>query len=224
MSCQLNISSPEMNSWAQKPLYSYHTMTDVTTAEWRKKFLTPSHFYPVSSCFLILRVSQVVLPIQAIPTHSFPQICDPNRALEQFYFIFLSPETATSTLLKHRIKNNCKREKNTMQFICIYPIHMTTYLLCLIDSRGKKKRSGGEIWREDGAQWDRGEQKAPQTQATQVRFCGTTGRGKGETRGQILVVLHIKLSQGWYFVLPVSGCNPRTPESRLGFEQGTGLC
>lgn len=69
---------------------------------------------------------------------------------------------------------------------------MTTHLLCLMDSRAGGRRSGGEVCGEDGAQWDGGEQKAPQTGATQVRYCGTTGRGKGESRGQILVVLHMK--------------------------------
>lgn len=95
-------------------------------------------------------------------------------------------ETGLKTTIKEKKKIQCN--------LFVHPIHMTTYLLCLINSWGKKRRSGGEIWREDGAQWDRGEQKAPQTPATQVRYCGSTGRGKGETRGQILVFLHIKLA------------------------------
>lgn len=180
VSCQLNISSPEMNSWAQKPLYSYHTMTDVTTAEWRRKFLTPSHFYPVSPCFLILRVSQVVLSIQTIPTHSFPQICDPNRHLNNSTLYFFYPKLLPAHFWNTGLKTTIKEKKNTMQFICISHPHDNVPPLSNRLPGKKKRRSGGEIWREDGAQWDRGEQKPPQTQATQVRYCGTTGRGKGE--------------------------------------------
>lgn len=127
-----------MNSWAQKPLYSYHTMTDVTTAEWRRKFLTSSYFYPVSPRFLILRISQVALSIQVVSTHSFPQICDPNRHLNNstvyFFHMKLLPARFWNTGLKTTVK-----EKKIQCNLFVYPIDMTTYLLCLIDSRGKKK-------------------------------------------------------------------------------------
>lgn len=92
-------------------------MTDVTTAEWRRKFLTPSYFYPVSPR-LILRVSQVVQSIQAIPTHSFPQICDPNKHLNNstlyFFYLKLLPARFWNTGLKTTVE----KKKNTMQFIC----------------------------------------------------------------------------------------------------------
>lgn len=160
----------------------------------KKKVSHPITFLPCFSPRFNFRVSQVVPSIQAISTHSFPQIHDPNRFLNNstlyFFYLKLLPARFWNTGLKTTVK-----EKKIQCKLFVYPIHMTTYLLCLIDSQGKKKRrSGGEIWREDGAQWDRGEQKAPQTRATQVRYCGTTGRGKGETRGQIPVFLHIKLT------------------------------
>lgn len=106
-----------------------------------------------------------------------------------------------------------------MQFICIYHPHDNVPPLSNRLPGGKKKtkrRSGGEIWGEDGAQWDGGEQKAPQTRATQARYCGTTGRGKGELRGQISVFLHVKLTPRLVFCTPVSGCNPGTPGLEAG--------
>lgn len=148
----------------------------------------------------------------------------PKQALEQFYFIFLSPETATSTLLKHRIKNYHKREKSTMQFICIS--HPHDNVPPLSNRLPGKKKGGQEVRSEERMElsgteesrklprprqhkWDTVEPQEGEKERLEVRsWCFCTSNS----------------CQDWYFALPVSGCNPRTPESRLGFEQGTGLC
>lgn len=72
------------------------------------------------------------------------QTRDPNRHFNNptFYFFYLQ------LLLKHKIKINRKGEKIQCNLF-VYTILMTTYLLCLIDSREEKKKGGQEVRSEE---------------------------------------------------------------------------
>lgn len=190
----------------------------------KKKASHPITFLPCFSLLFNFK-STTSRPVYSNNTNTFISTnLWPKQALEQFYFIFLLPETATSTLLKHRIKNNHKREKNTMQFICIsHPHDNVPPLSNRLPAKKKKVR-----------RWDlkRGWSSVGQRRAESSPDSGNTSeilwnhrKGKRrelEVRSWCFCTSNSR--QGWYFALPVSSCNPRTPESRLGFEQGMGQC
>lgn len=105
----------------------------------KKKVSHPITFLPCFSPLFNFRVSQVVPSLQAISTHSFPQIHDPHRHLNNSTLYFFYPKLLPARFWNTGLKTTVK-EKKIQCKLFVYPIHMTTYLLCLIDSQGKKKK------------------------------------------------------------------------------------
>lgn len=89
----------------------------------KKKVSHPITFLPCFSPLFNFRVSQVVPSIQAISTHSFPQIHDSNRHLNNSTLYFFYPKLLPARFWNTGLKTTVKEKKNTMQVICISHPH-----------------------------------------------------------------------------------------------------
>ena len=164
-------------------------------------------------------VSQVLLPTQATATRSLSQARDPNRRFNNptLYFFYLQPLLACFG--SPRLKSTVKREKIQCHLF-VSTIHMTTYLLCLINSRGKKKRKGGQEVRSDERMELSGTEESRKLPGPGQHKWDTVEPQEGEkerleVRSQCFRTSNSR--QGWYFARVLSGCDPRTPASRQGF-------